>query len=260
MRGKVLIYLMAGLVVTLWAVNVWAQGEEQKAQLYFIEQVVVKPSMVAEYEAHVKEALDLFAKYNFPYSVHACSTDDFLYYLLFPVENYADIENLYKAFVELEEKTGAEQWQVMLKRVEGTLEYYQYSVFRYLPELSYTPEKPRLKPEEEIYLFWEFWYLEFGKKIEFEGILKEWMDLYKSKNIPDGWSTYVGDIGTEMPVYVVVLSGKSAADYFSQLEKTIEVLGEEGQALVKKTWAAAKKYEQKTGRFRPDLSYTPKEE
>ena len=260
MRGKILISLMVGLVVTLWAVTALAQAEEQKDQLYFLEQVVVKPSMVAEYEAHVKEVLDLCNKYKFTYPFHVSNTDDFLYYFLFPVEDFADIENLYKAFGELEEKTGAEQWQAMLKRVEGTFEYYQYSIFHYLPELSYIPEKPRLKAEEANFFFWEFAYIPFGKEKELEGNIKEWVELYKSENIPDGWSTYVGDIGTEMPLYVFLFRAKSAADYYSQSEKTQKLLGEKYQELLAKWFAICKKLEFKTGRFRPELSYTLKEE
>ena len=260
MRGKVLISLMVGLVVTLWAVTTLPQAEEQKAQLFLIEQVVVKPSKVAEYEAHVKEALDLCYKYKFPYPFHSASTDDFIYYFLFPVENFADIDNLYKAFGELEKKIGAEQLQAMIKRTIGTFEYGQYSVFSYLPELSYTPEKPRLKPEEVIFRLWEFAYIKLGKEKELEGNIKDWVELYKSENMPDGWWTYVGVIGTEMPLYVFVMGAKSAADYYSQGEKTQELLGEEYKALSDKFLTTIRKLELKTGRFRPDLSYTPKEE
>ena len=260
MKGKILISLMVGLVVTLWAVTALAQAEERKAQLFFVEDVVVKPSMAAEYEAVMKEVVTLCTKHKFPYPFYAYSTDDFHYYFVYPVENFADIDNLYKAFGELGKKMGAEQWQGLMKRFAGTFEYYQYSVIRYLLEFSYTPEKSRLKPEEENFVFWEFFYIPFGKEIEFAEICQEWVELYKSKNIPDGWSTYVGDIGTEIPTYIVVLWGKSAADYFSQLEKTVELLGEEGQALVKKTMDLCRRYETKTGMRRPDLSYTPKEE
>ena len=260
MRGKVLISLMVGLVAILWALTAWPQAEEPEAQLLLVEQVVVKPSMVAQYEAHVKEALDLFNKYQFPYPVYSYTTDDFLYYFVFPVDNFADIDNLYKAFGELEKKVGKEQWQAMMERTVGTLEYYQYSMYRYLPELSYTPEKPRLKPEEEVFFLWEFFYIPFGQEKELAEICQEWIELYKSENIPDGWETYVGDIGTEMPIYVFSMMAKSAADYYSQSEKAMELLGERYKELSEKTHAICKKLVFKTGRFRPELSYTPKEE
>jgi len=260
MRGKVLISLMVGLVVTLWAVTTLAQAEEPKAQLFLVEKVVVKPSMVAQYEAHVKEALDLFNKYQFPYPFYTYSTDDFLYYLVFPVENFADIDNFYQAISELEKKAGAEQWQAMMKSALGTLEYWQDSVYRYLPELSYIPEKPRLKAEEANFVYWEFFSIPFGKEKELAEICQEWIELYKSKKISDGWETYVGDIGTEMPLYVFTMEAKSAADYYSQSEKAMELMGEKLKELSAKTYAICKKLELKTGRFRPDLSYTPKEE
>jgi len=266
MRGKILILLVVFLGVSIWASIVLAQAEEKKTeepkpQLILVEEVVVKPSKVAEYETHIKEALELFAKFEFPYSFYAFSTDDFRYRFGFPIENFADIDNFYKAGEEWSKKMGPEQYESLGKSAIGTLDYYHYFLMLYKPELSYIPEKPRIKlREEEHFIFLELFYLYFGKEKEFEEILKEWVDLYKSRNLTDGWETYVGVIGTEMPVYFIVLWGSSAADYFSQLEKIVELLGEEGKALVKKTYAAIKKYEQITERFRPDLSYLPKEE
>ena len=260
MRGKVSILLMVGLVVTLWAVTALAQAEEPKAQLYFVEDVVMKPSMVAEYEAIIKEVVPLCAQHEFPYPFYAYSTNDFHYYFVYPVENYADIDNLNKAWNELGKKVGVKQWQAMMERFVGTFEYYQYSVIRYLPELSYTPEKPRLKPEEANFVFWEFFYIPVGKEKELDEICQEWIELYKSKKISDGWETYVVEIGTEMPLYIFIERAKSAVDYYSQSEKILKLLGEKYQPLIAKTYAIRKKVELKTGRFRPGLSYTPEEE
>lgn len=70
--------------------------------------------------------------------------------------------------------------------------------------------------------------------------------------------TYMGDLGTRMPVYVWFEYGKSAADYAAAEERFWKAMGEEGAALSNKTRALIKKIESKTGRYRPDLSYAPK--
>ncbi len=259
MRGKVLISLMVGLVVTLWAVAALAQAEEQEAQLYFIEDVVMKPSMVAKYEAVTKEIAPLCTQHKFPYPFYAFSTDDFHYYFVYPLENYADIDNLDKASEELGKKMGADKWQAMMKRFVGTFESSLYSVIRYLPELSYIPEKPRLKPEEANFVFWEFFSIPVGKEKELAEICQEWIELYKSQKIADGWETYMGEIGIEMPIYIFIMRAKSAVDYYSQSEKIQKLLGEKYQELSAKWFAICRKLEFRTGRFRPDLSYMPEE-
>jgi hypothetical protein len=109
------------------------------------------------------------------------------------------------------------------------------------------------------FLVWSFAYVEFGKEKEFADICKQWIDLGASKNLPDGWEMYVIESGAEMPLYVWVESGKSAADYYAESEKTMTAIGEAKYAeLWGKTIALLRKYEIKTGRSRPDLSLLPK--
>ena len=62
-----------------------------------------------------------------------------------------------------------------------------------------------------------------------------------------------------MPKYVFAVRAKSAADYYSQSEKIQKLLGEEIKKLMGKTMSPVRKIEIKNGRFRPDLSYLPKE-
>jgi hypothetical protein len=81
MRGKLIVIFLA-LVFFLCASSALAQVGEQKAQLWFVEDVVVKPSMVEKYEAHTKEALILWQKYGTPSAFYAFNTDDFHYYFV----------------------------------------------------------------------------------------------------------------------------------------------------------------------------------
>jgi hypothetical protein len=259
MKSKISIVLVVSFVVILCSSTLLAQEKEQKEQLFNVDDYVVNPSMVDEFEAGLKEWVAICAKHKFPYFWNAYSTADFHFYFVWPVENYADIDNMYKAFDELEKKVGEEQMQTLLKRFEGTYEYFNSSMYYLIPERSYTPESPRLKPEEINYLRWGFYYLKPGKGGAFAENDKEWIALHKQKNIPDGYNIYVGDIGTDVPVVVLVTWGKNAADYFTQGAKNEKTLGEEAQALYKKEQALLRKYESKTGRPRPELSYIPEE-
>lgn len=266
MRGKVLILLIVFIGISLWATTILAQteekkAEEQKPQLILVEEVAVKPSKVAEYEAHVKEVLELSAKYEFPYQFYAFSYDDFHYRFGFPIENFSDIDNFYEVGEELSKKMGPEQYESLAKSAIGTYDYLHLFLIHYRPDLSYIPEELEFKLwEEEHFIFSESCYLEYGKEKEYDETIKKWVELYKSKNIPVGWWTYVGHIGTKMPFYMFVIRAKSAVDYYSQSAKIQEQMGEEIKKLMGKTWSPVRKFEVNTGRFRPDLSYLPKEE
>ena len=259
MRGKILIVLFVGLLAVLCAQSMLAQGSQQEPPLFIVEEDVVKPSMVGQFEAHIKEAVAQFARHKFPYPQDVYCIDGYHYFFSHLVKNYAGIDSFYKAAVELHQKMGEEQWRLLLKSAAGTLEYYQSTLFYYARELSYSPVNPHPDPGQRNFVYWTYLYVEYGKEKEFEEILKAWVELFKSRNISHGYATYIGSIGNEMPLYVLAESAESASVFYSQDEETFKLFGEEGQALMKKTWALLRKFEIKIGSRRPDLSYTPEE-
>ena len=260
MRGKVLIALMVGMVVNFFALTAFAQEEKPKGQLWLIEECAVKPCGVGEFEAVVKEFVAQAVEHKYPYRWYGHSSNDFRYYFAYPVENLGAVDNIFEAGEELAEKMGKEQYQALHKRFEGNIEYVKFLTFRFMPERSYTPENPRLLPEERKFEHVNYIYLPYGKGKEFEEVGKEWVALYKSKNISDGYEFYRGVIGTDNPWYMLIRRAKNRADYYSQSEVIDELLGEEGTALWKKTMPLFKKIERLDGWERPDLSYTPQKE
>jgi hypothetical protein len=90
-------------------------------------------------------------------------------------------------------------------------------------------------------------------------LANEWKALYESKNIQAGYWVYMGDMGTDMPLILVAQSAKSAKDYYSRTAQINATLGAEGEALLKKTWSVVRKFEEKDGFIRPDLSFLPGE-
>lgn len=259
MRGKVSAILMVGFVVSLCSLPTWAQGEEQKAQAFYVLEVVVKPYMIAEYEAAVKELVSLNSQYKATYPWYGFSADDFHYYFSIPVENLADVDNMFKEDSELEKKMGEEKSKEIGKRFAGTYEYVRSFMLYHSPDLSYTPESPRLQSEEANYRLWVWYYIQPDKQEEFQEVLKKFVTLAQSKNVTDGYSIHVGGIGMDIPAYIVAFSAKSASDHETHYEKTWQLLGEEGKALLQKVIALTREREVKTAWYRPELSYIPEE-
>jgi hypothetical protein len=234
------------------------RSQEAQPQLLLMGDFLVDTSRVAEYEAAVKELLANLQKHGFPFLLDTYSTDDNHYYIVYGLKNYAEADSWFKAWAELGQKMGPENLQALHKRiVAAELErVYQFWTFR--PDISFLPEKERLKPEEIGYYTWDYVWVIPGKEAEFEAVNKEWIALSKAKKAHDPFLTYMGGLGTMMPAYVWFEYGKSAADYAATEEKFWKAMGEEGAALSKKTRALIKRMDSKTGRYRPDLSYAPK--
>jgi hypothetical protein len=253
MRNRMTVFLA---LVCVWALLLTAapsSAQGQKGQLYFVAEIHVKPAMAAKYEAVVKKEIEL--KYPLPFETY--STDDFIYYSLYPVENYAGIDQINKADAEWMAKIGTE-FDALMKSAEGTIEFYKYGVIHLAPELSYAPTESRFKPEEMKFIFWYFFYPEFGKEKEFEAICKQYVDLYKSNGISMGWNTYVADMGVELPLYVLSMTGKSPAEFFTEDEKEMKKIDKDKMKDIGEKWISLlRKVESKIGSPRPELSNMP---
>lgn len=260
MRGKISVFLMAGLVIGLCALTTLAKAEEQKAQLYMVWDMVVNPSTVGEYEAATKEEVALYAKYKCPYAWSVFRTSDNHYYFLMAMENFAAIDNIFKAFDKVEKMAG-EEYQEMLDLFAGTYEYIQPSVYSLNYELSLFSEKQKEKAEEENFFFIDIFYIKTGKEKEVEKLMKEMSALLEEKGAAEvqSWYCYQGIMGAETPVHYMVARAKNPIDFYTQNAKMWKSLGEEGDSLYQKLMNLLRKREHKQGWYCPDLSYTPKE-
>jgi hypothetical protein len=250
--------LLLGLAVFLGGLPALTAGQEKQPELSLIGDFLVDTSRVAEYETALKDLLANLEKHSFPFSLSTSNTDDGHYYIVYPMKNYADADAWLEAWGELAQKMGPENLQALQRRLVAAEIERVYQFWRYRPDISFLPEKERLKPEEIGYYTWDFVWLIPGKEAEFEAANKEWIALSKAKKARDPFLTCEGDLGTQMPVYLWIEYGKSAADYAVTEEKFWKSMGEEGAALSKKTRALIRKMDSKTGQYRPDLSYAPK--
>ncbi len=254
------ILMILALAVCLGAWPGQALAQEDQPNLYLMGDFLVDVSRVSQYESALKEIMAALEKHEFPFSVFVYSTDDCHYYAIYPLKGFADIDLWYKAWDELHQKMSPEELQELHGRIVAAELERTYKFWRFRPDISFLPKNERLKPEEIGYYTWDYVWVIPGKETEFEAINKEWVALSSAKNAQDPFLTYMGDIGTRMPVYCWFEYGRSAADYAATEEKFWKAMGEEGAALSKRTRALIRRMESKTGRARPDLSYWPKTE
>jgi len=258
MKRNKMIGLISGLIVVLGFLPSAIFAQDTQPQLSLIGDFLVDTSRVAEFEAGLKDLLAHLEKHGFPFSLGTSNTDDGHYYMVYSLKSYADVDSWHKAWSQLGQKIGPENLRALDSRILAAVIDRVYQFWYYRRDISFLPEKERLKPEEIGYYTWDFVWLIPGKEEEFEAANKEWIALSAAKKARDPFLTCVGDLGTQMPVYLWIEYGKSAADYAVTEEKFWKSMGEEGAALSKKTRALIKRMDSKTGQYRPDLSYAPK--
>lgn len=254
--------LAIGLAATLGFAGaaVVAGGEQdgQETQMYCIYKEVVKPGMTKQYEDAVKYMVSEFKAYQIdPEKVNfkTVSGPELGYIYVMPMDNFASMDQMKVNWGEAVKILGADKFEALVAPAEEAMESLEIFHVERLNELSYTPENPRLKPEEIEYVHYGFYYVIPGKGHDFEAIAKEFHDLYESNGVDNGWSIYRSMTGTDLPLYVVAQAAKSAADFYSNREKTREMLGDAGKKIGEKVGAAVRKIEYKEGMPRPDLSY-----
>ena len=182
MKPNKLAGVFLALAVCVLALSIISTAQEKKSQLYFIEDYVVKPSMVVQFETAIKDLTATVLKpYNWPWPMETYATEDFHYYFLYPFENLAEIDKAFATFSEILGKFGAQKWDALNRKMGDAAEYYKQGTVTFSPELSYIPEKPRLKPEETKLVSWGFCYVLPGKEKDFEEQFKKMAALSSPK-------------------------------------------------------------------------------
>ncbi|MDR8393705.1 hypothetical protein NC796_21305 [Aliifodinibius sp. S!AR15-10] len=241
---------------TIVSATVQAQ-EKPMGQLYAIHEDVVYPSKVQHYEETAKNLANLFREHQIgSMSYTTANTMDFTYIYITPLKSLADVEKMDMAFAELQDKIGDEAFEEAMGAFSDCYDSHRNYMVRMRSDLSYKPEYGNNPNDGMNYRSWEFYHVYPGKEAQMEEMAMKWKNLYTKHNIAEGYRIYLGDMGTEMPLLIVVQSAKNAVDHATKSEKIMKTLGEEGESLWYETMAMVRKIEQKTGMIRPDLSYT----
>ena len=215
--------------------------------------------MVTDYEAVTKEFLALLNEHQITapsFHFTTIAAENLVYAYITPIEGYAAMDKMSEDWAEVERRMG-KKWQDLMRRGSAAIEYAKQWIVEELPALFYVPENRTLKAAGTNFRHYDFYYLHVGKEQEAEQIAQEWKTLYKRKNVPQYYTVYCANMGTELPLYIVGWSAKDATDFRTQRGKSVQLLGEEGKALWERILALVRRFEHKNGYLRPDLSYLP---
>jgi hypothetical protein len=211
-----------------------SQVKKPKSQLICVLEVRVKPAGIDAFENAVRELIGQFKESEFPRSFVGDITDDYSYYFSSPIESYAEIDILFRDLDEIQNKMDAEKRQDLQVLFKDAYESIRSGVILKRPDLSYVPDNSRLSIMEARYMRMNAFYILAGREGEFENICKASAELWRRKRVPEPFNVYVGQMGTETPVYFLSLTGKDPADLWSHVGRIWTPNGSESQDLRKK--------------------------
>jgi len=235
-------------------------ADAPKPQLFMIHEEIAVPGMIQQYEGVTKDLIKAFGekKLTSPsFVVNTYMTTDLHYLYVTPIASWAQIDASYKDWMGLPDVIGKDRFEEMMKRGNASMVSYSDFVAARRDDLSYVPENPRLKPEEAGFARIEYYYLKPGTEQQAEQICKDYVALFKSKKIGDGFSIYMAMSGGDLPLLVAVVPAKSPADLATAEEKNGAVLGDALRALQGRALSVSRRVERKESFYRPDMSYMP---
>ena len=235
-----------------------AQEKAEDNRLILVHEEFVNPDRSADNETLIEEFLAMAPQHQHSLPFSTFTLDDGRYFYATPLEGYSGLEGFNAAWNDTMSKIGQEKMAEMMAKAEGTADHSRDSLWWERLDLSYEPEGVEVDPETATYRSWGWFYGKPGHELKIEEYLKKYIELATKLDIKRGWYTYVGDIGSDAPVYVWLEMGDSEASFAAMSEEIMKKIGDEGMQLWSGMVKHARKFEVVRGEYRPELSYTPK--
>jgi hypothetical protein len=257
MRSAKLFFMFA------WVLFVCAQvsfaQEVPKDQLYLVREEVARVDMWDQYESTSKQWVEMMTTggLDIPY-LRASQREDGHYYYLIPLNSFSDIDKMPGIFGSAIEKVGKEKWAEFMVENEGSMVTHRDYVVLWSAEYSYVPKEPRLKTEDTKFIHWMYFHFKLENRKELLAILKEWKKLYEDKNIKNGYSIWIVELGLDNNMMVLTESFKDGADFYTSQKEDNALMEAEASALWSKMAPFLTSVENKYGSPRPDLGYVKK--
>ncbi len=260
MRTRLLTGLLA-LVLLAVPGRAFAQEEGEMAmadyQFFTVFQEMVKPPMIAEYEAVTKELIAAFqqaAVSTEDVSWVAIMSNELGYTYVLPGVGPEDFSSMWESWMGAMNAIGMDNAMALEARGAVTVDHKAMSYITLRPDLSYKPEAVDITADRP-YRHYYFFYVIPGQEQNFEGVATEFNQLYTTNDIERGWRLYQYMTGPDLPLYLVVMNAKDESDFHTVSNQISEVIGDQADVLYAKALSYSRRVEEANGWVRPDLSY-----
>ena len=251
MKRKSVATFVFGVCVIAWGCGVSTQQAE--VQFRLLEEVYITPGTAEEFEASSMARTARMAAGNVAFGRLASVSDDGVYRFL------NQLGGDFSSVGEWREQITAMPASPTPNPAAGIIDHIDFSVWQSRPDLSLTPDSPRIENSEIGFIHEIRLYPKFGAAEEVAELLQKIRDLSESRNINSRRlvAQLVAGTGPEWPVFSLVFLARDAEDYYAQSARDIEARGDEGQELVNQVQRLCRKLEREHYTARQDLGYQP---
>jgi hypothetical protein len=248
-------FFILALISTIGLNTGCSQPSDKKGEMLLIREDVVKPSMAEKYELSLLD-LNNFLVENKVSDVNYLThiQDDFHYLFISDLNDLDDLDGGIHAYTNGEKSS--DEYTLIWDMINESRESYRFYIVKYDKENSYVPDGNAWL-EESHYRKWNYYYFDPGTEKEVDEILAAWNYLYKQNNIKSGYRVYRGVLGIDQLVVIFISWAKDGLEHHQNLNANIEILGEEGSALLLGMLNLSYKAEAIEGYFLPQYSYDP---
>lgn len=247
--------LLIIVLLTFLPFSLLAQ-ESKTTQSFWVHEDVVKPGMIAEYEATCKELVSNMKKHSIEeVAFIVTNTADNRYLYVSPIENMADLDK--PVFATLSEKMGKEAMGALFNRMDKCYDVEHNYIITLDMNLSYQPGGINQTPEGEDYRKFHYLYVTPANRARVKEKMMAVKDMFASKGSKVHYRVYRSGFGTRGEFYMVAVAAKDEVDYAQKAMANDQLIGEDGSKVMWDLFADLLRYEEYTGRMRPDMAYSP---
>ena len=225
-----------------------ASAQQDQPQFFLWQQVHINPDKAVEYEQVRADRNAGMAEANVAFGRKVFAWDGGIYTLEIPLSNMADLDRMrtQEAAMSAGDSTLARE----------VIHHIDTSIQQQRPELSFTPNTPRV-PEAEIGFYRGITFnLKFGPANEASEIFQQIRALYEENNVENEFGVFSKVTGSG-PDFSVFFPARDAVDFYTQNSLIFERLGSSLRPLVTQLNSLSHRTDSFNSTRREDLDYQP---
>ena len=244
-------------ILLLFALN-FSFAQDKQPTMFSVHTDNVRFDKMKQYEEVAKEMKDNCVKHDVQgANWTAVSIEDGRYVYVTPISSMADLDK--NPMGDLFEKMDKDAASAMFDKMNECYDSHSNSIVHYIEDLSYHPESAGSNEGKNFREYHFIYYTPQNGKALYDAMM-EVKELFKAKNINNGYSVYGSGFGNEESYLMVSIAANDDLEIAQNGKANNKAFGEEGDATFFKVISLASRYDQVNGRIRPDLSYAPKSE
>ncbi len=225
-----------------------ASAQQDQPQYSLWQEIHLNPGKAVEFEQVRADRNARMAEANTTFGRTVFAHDGAVFVLTIPLSNMAALDEM-----RAQESVLSAGNPTLAREV---IHHIETSIQQPRPELSYTPNTPRV-PEAEVGFYRGFtFYLKFGTANEAADIMQQIRALYEENSVENGFAVFSKVTGSG-PDFSVFFRARDAVDFYTENPRVFERLGASLRPLVTQLNALSHRTDSFNSARREDLDYQP---